>query len=1482
MSAQDRNKAKEIFLKALERPAHERSAFLEGECSGDEALRRMVTVLLDAHEGEPLLATASRAISTDMTADEADRLVGTRIGPHKLLELIGEGGFGAVYVAEQEKPVRRRVALKVIKLGMDTRQVIARFEAERQALAMMDHPNIARVLDAGATDTGRPWFAMELVRGVPITEYCDAANLPAAERLALFIDVCFAVQHAHQKGVIHRDIKPSNVLVTLHDGKPVPKVIDFGIAKAVGAQLTDKTVYTQHRQMIGTPAYMAPEQAEMSGLDVDTRADVYSLGVLLYELLTGAPPFTADQLNKAGWVEMQRIIREVEPVKPSTRVNTLGETLPTIAALRRVEPKKLSLLLRGDLDWISMKCLEKDRARRYGTATDLAADVQRHLAGEPVVAAPPGLRYRIRKFVKRNRGHVIAASAIASALALGTIVSTALLLQKQELNRELSAVNIELTEVVNMARSGLKEMADKWLNAGHVNLSSSTEASIASYRIEKNPDNDELHVLVDFVGPGANKDTIRSLVYIGVNNIDDNIQLQRALESQRDEAEWSAYAANLAFAQFAMSNGNWSEAREPLRNCPETRRGWEWRYFAQLAAAVLIELPAAEDAIYSSDGKFILTRNASELRSWDASTGEPVGAVMKHDSNLWSAEISPDGKHAVAAANRFTARVWSLATGKPVGEVMKHDSIVLFAAFSPDGKLVVTAAADNTSRLWNAATGKPVGEVMKHDGRVYSAKFNPDGKLVVTTSNDHTARLWNAATGAPVGEVMKHDTSVYSAEFSLNGKLVVTVSDDKTVRLWDVATGAMAAEIKGGTSVEFSPDGNLVATTSYGHARLWNAATGKPVGDVMRHDADVNSVEFSPDGKLVVTASNDKTARLWDAGTGEPVSEVMWHGGSVWIEEFSPDGRLILTSSEDGMIHLWDLTGRCAGAIHVTTESDECWPDAVFSPNGQRIVVFGYDENEAPIPVKVFAADRFDQPEKRIAAGADCALEIKALMIEEGVGRQTGPRDRPDNDATFDIVSPDGTRRVTAHGNRSIRFADAATGRVAAVLSVDGQPTDLRFTPDGTRLIAMLEGGAAVVWDTREPAARQADRDARNAEHEPAKQEVERLLAGTVPMDRLDARIRSNNRMSPGRKLAALSILRRRLVTINAEAKKEFDAMTKEHITASRVRAAAERWSRAPVDGAVTIGTTPTVKERSPHESEDALAIQVNPEKTRSDSTTVRSDRSDEEMPLTDARGSNPNARRIREALLKKAAEWTPALDKLNELAWEAVKQPGASTEGVHAALDAAREALSAKPEAAAYMDTLGAALYRAGQFEAAIDTLARSSELIAKSNQDSNPANSAFIAMSHYQLGRHEELRGSVARLKDLLKKGSRIEGRVDGRSLVFRFSEKSERGEGWFDLAKDGQSFAGNWRNEDTAKDQLSDWTGKRKAGRDPNRFDGLWDASYGDMWLFTDRDAAAEGDGEFVRGFYGIEPYVAEAIMLIEGALPETPSPSESPVP
>lgn len=549
--------AEALFHQARGMPRAEQMAFLAAACGHDDELRAKVEALLAADaEAGSFLSDATLASkgpdAQDLQARGSSRFglndphtpaeqPGQVIGRYKLLQQIGEGGFGSVWMAEQREPVKRRVAFKIIKLGMDTKQVIARFEAERQALAMMDHPNIAKVLDGGSTEIGRPYFVMELVRGTPITEYCDQQRLDTAARLKLFISTCHAVQHAHQKGIIHRDIKPSNVLVTLHDGVPVPKVIDFGIAKATNAELTTRTLFTEHRQMVGTPAYMSPEQAEMSGLDIDTRTDVYSLGVLLYELLTGTTPFESKSLLEAGLAGMMRIIREMEPPTPSMRLATLGETAARTAQQRHTEIRKLSTLIRGDLDWIVMHCLEKDRARRYETANVLAADIKRHLNNEPVLAGPPSALYRLKKLIKRNKGAFSALSAVFAVLALGAIGTTCGLISAARANTGLASANAKLD-------AALDDANNQWRRAEAESLRA--QAAQADERVRA----EELEQVAEFQASQLSGVDPASM---GSRLRDDILDKRRGVLASRGLGE-EAIAADLAELESSLAGVNFT------------------------------------------------------------------------------------------------------------------------------------------------------------------------------------------------------------------------------------------------------------------------------------------------------------------------------------------------------------------------------------------------------------------------------------------------------------------------------------------------------------------------------------------------------------------------------------------------------------------------------------------------------------------------------------------------------------------------------------------------------------------------------------------------------------------------------------------------------------------------------------------------------------------------------------------------------------
>jgi eukaryotic-like serine/threonine-protein kinase len=1020
-----------LLAAALEMPADKRPALLDAMCVDDPALHQRLETLLAAHNqvapSPPAVALAVKATMKIEFADAADEAVGKTIGRYKVLEKVGEGGCGVVYVAEQTEPVRRRVALKVIKLGMDTKQVIARFEAERQALAMMDHPNIAKVLDAGATENGRPYFVMELVRGIKITEYCDQANLTTTARLDLFIKVCQAIQHAHQKGIIHRDIKPSNMLVTLHDGVPVPKVIDFGIAKAtVGQTLTDKTVYTQLQQFIGTPAYMSPEQAEMSGLDIDTRSDIYSLGVLLYELLTGRTPFDAEELASQGLDAMRKTIREKEPMRPSTRLAALkGEELTTTAKRRSVDTSKLMHQLKGDLDWIVMKCLEKDRTRRYETANGLAFDLKRHLSNEPVLARPPSAAYRFQKAFRRNKLTFSAAAAVVLALATGLT---------------LAALGWRQTRVER----------DKALQAEAGEEAQRKVAQASALTAQKQ---------------------------------------RKHAEAEKAEADHLLYVANMNLAQQAWDQNNILRLRQLLQDTQDSPyRGLEW-YYWQFQTHLDLKtlrghLGAVNGVAFSPDSQRIVTGSEDgTAKVWEAATGKELLTLNGHRSAVSSVAFAADGRWIVTGSQDKTAKVWEAASGKELLTLNGPSGYIASVAFSPDGQRIVTGSWDQMAKVWEAATGKELLTLKGHSGSVFSVAFSPDGQRIVTGSGDKTAKVWEAATGKELLTLKGHTLGINAVAFSPDGQRIVTGSQDSTARVWEAATGMQLLTLIGHgsqlSSVAFSPDGQWIVTGSSDKtARVWEAVTGKELLTLKGHSLGINAVAFSPDGQWIVTGSGewsstaDDTAKVWKATGSKEVLTLKGHIAEVRALAFSADGQRIVTGSGDKTAKVWDAA---TGKELFTLKGHSGYIASVaFSPDGQRIVTGSLDQTAKVWDVASrkelltlkghsggVSSVAFSPDGQRIVTGSQ---DQTAKVWDSASGKELLTFRGHRNGIVSVAFSADGQRIVTGSHDQTAKVWDAVSGKELLTLKCHWVRS-VAFSPDSLRIVTGSDDSTAKVWD---------------------------------------------------------------------------------------------------------------------------------------------------------------------------------------------------------------------------------------------------------------------------------------------------------------------------------------------------------------------------------------------------------------------------------
>jgi len=1271
-----------------------------------------------------------------------------RIGHYRLQEELGHGGMGVVYLAEQTEPVRRRVALKLIKLGMDTRDVVIRFETERQALALMNHPNVAGVFDAGVTEQGRPYFVMEYVPGEPITAYCDRHMLSLPQRLDLFIQVCHAIQHAHQKGVIHRDIKPSNVLVMLQDDRPTPKVIDFGVAKATTQRLTEQTLFTQHGVLIGTPEYMSPEQAEMTTLDIDTRTDVYSLGVLLYELLTGVLPFDPKSLRSGGFAAIQRIIREVEPPKPSTKLGALAAFDDDNGALaaekRRLDPRALTRRLRGDLDWVVMKSLEKDRTRRYGSATDLAADVQRHLNNEPVVAGPPGVGYRVKKFVRRNRAKALATAAIALMLCLSTGVSI-------------------------------------WFWRGEAN-----QRKIAEKQ-------------TDAANAATEKAQLREAEAVS--------SLNEAFKSRR-EALYQSYIANITAADACLQAGEAPEAKRRLAACDESMRGWEWRYLNRMAdSSIKVLLPddaaqahesrgasgALEYAAFTADGERIvgLRQKSDRLAVWDAKTYDRIYAppIVKRNADEESDDlvaVSPDGARAVIGHHAldesskrhvYDLGVHDAVSGEHLAALPGKDSNSIISRFSLDGRRFaacggffhiarpkINASFDFRVAVWDVESGDLLFEP-RSIKYIDAIAFHPNGNRIALGGYD--LYILDALSGEILlmnaSRENIDDIRITSLAYNPAGALIAAGTDDGTIEIRLAASLELLTTLRGHTgdvnAVAFSPDGALIA--SGGEDKricLWTMGADEPLITYLGHDRTVTSVSFSPDGERLVSCARDTTARIWDASPAANTLRTHIENRLAFLSQpnlsVSSDGSLIAVGARTSMRSIDSATGQLlwtypyeevsraaamafskhsallAYALRNTAKA-HIWDDNTIesvstiegpvpdsteliavSPDGRYLVSGPRDNDEYDGTVRLWdlhthtvvrELEGYDEgvqsvtyrsDGQRLALASKDAVQVWDARLAQCICEIEAPTC---NSAAF---SPDGKRIVLANNMRrgSLEVWNAGNGEyIHALHGHEDRVDSVAYIPDGYRIISAGRDKTIRVWDA----------------------ETYELL---LTLRTADSECTIVACSPDGKWLCSQHV--------DPDALRIWDTRSPREVWEARqARLSQLRSARELVES--LHGTLGDARRMS-------VSLRDNPN-------------IDDSLRKTAIQISRDY---IYGSAAKSAARTDPGRAyELNAASWPVVRLPRAHMDDYRWALEKARLAVEYKPGDAAYLNTLGVAQYRVGEYEKALETLRRSDDVNSTSRNGTRPEDVAFIAMSLHQLGRREEARAAHERLKDLMR---------------------------------------------------------------------------------------------------------------------------------
>ena len=1252
------------------------------------------------------------------------------IGPYHLLQVLGEGGMGLVYLAEQREPLVRRVALKLIKPGMATREVLARFEAERHALALMDHPGIARVLDAGLGPGDRPYFVMEYVAGVPITDYCDRHRLPNAERLQIFLQVCAALQHAHQKGIIHRDLKPSNILVTVQDGKPVPKVIDFGIAKATRQGSVEHAAFTRLGMLIGTPEYISPEQAEASGLEVDTTTDIYSLGVVLYELLTGVLPFDGDMLRGAGYAEMQRIIREQDPPKPSLRVTQLGATGDEAARHRQTTPPALGKQLRGDLDAIAMKAMEKDRTRRYASASEFAADISRYLNGEAVVASPPSALYRSRKFVRRHRLGVAAGALMVSVLVIGLLTSTLFYIRSEGARRAeerqrvvaerrgcqaaMLAADVSLRAgAASDARVQLDDCAEPLRGWEWRVLDRRTAASGRTFEL----DGPSRHVTFE------DDATVRALVlgwkdgkYL-MRVATANLANPAATLTTRPEESVIALSGDKRFAVVtnAVTNGA-TGLNDPVTGAralvAKGQEAGQWfvhlREMASGRTVSSLDLSGLGRWPLPHRGRIdpgFATGVLGRRYVWaDDATGD-VGYVSGTPPYVVGAVFSADGGRVAAWSWANVIGVWDTATGRRVASLDGHTNGVTAAVFERGAERLVSASFDGTARVWNLSQGRQIAALPVPAG-AWSVAVSPDDRWIAAGSADGVVRVWNGNRLDLAWSSRSSRYPIHTLGFSPDSRVLGSGGGDSAIHLWEAASGASLAVVRahrGSTdALAFSADGlRLVSTGDDNTLRVTNLADAglRVVG---RHPGPATAVAFAPDGETLLSAGSDRTLRVWRASTGRLLRTMAAPAAtkaassrfnSSMAFALSRDGRFAATGLRNpSTAYVWDvatgegvrsLDAHWDGAIAVAFTGDAS--RLVVEDNGLRrvwdLATGGLLATAAKSSRRLGNLIPLRNPERMLTTAGGLGILNTGTLTVQKVGAW---------DDTWAICAVDRgeSRVVLASDTGGLSLARLDDGAAAGVLRRSGPGiTSCAYSPDGRRIAVSLWDGTIELWDAT------------------SLDQTLRLTTESISV-------------APGTGLAVESEFKLRLPEPTAYA------------TSLAFSPDGSKLASAWSDGAIWVwnGSPKSGSQRAhgvvdSHFDKGALSDDV--------ASTIQAD--------------NAISPDIRAEAARLAGMHVDDPSDLNKAAWHIVRSPGRNPAEYALALRRALKAAAARP-VAGELNTLGAAQYRTGSFRDAIATLKRAEAV----RTTPSPLDLVFVAMARYKLGEVAEAREALDRLRN------------------------------------------------------------------------------------------------------------------------------------